>query len=189
MKYAITGTIGSGKSEVSKYLRQKGYHVFDCDKYNAYLLEKDNAGYRLVKEYFLDCFDGDNLDKKKLANIIFNNLEKKKKLESLLHPLIFEEIKKESNMYNPFFAEVQLLFETGMDKYFDYKLLIVSDENITFDRLLKRGMNKEDIERRINNQMSAKDKIERSDGIIYNNLDLIYLYRQIDLWLKKYVGQ
>ena len=188
MKYAITGTIGSGKSEVCRYLKEKGYHVFDCDKYNAYLLEKDNAGYRLVKEYFLECFDGENLDKKKLANIIFNDLDKKKKLESLLHPLIFEEIKREANLYNPFFAEVQLLFETGMDKYFDYKLLIVSDEYITLDRLLKRGMKKEDIERRINNQMSVNDKIERSDGIIYNNLDLIYLHKQIDLWLKKYVG-
>ena len=187
MKYAITGTIGSGKSAVCEYLRQKGYHVFDCDKYNAYLLEKGNVGYKLVKEYFLDCFDGYDLNKKKLANIIFNDLGRKKKLESLLHPLIFEEIKKEALIYNPFFAEVQLLFETGMDKYFDYKLLIVSEKENVLDRLLKRGMIKEDIERRINNQMCVDDKIERSDGIIYNNLDLFYLYKQIDLWLEKYV--
>ena len=188
MKYAITGTIGSGKSEVVLYLKDRGYHVFDCDKYNAFLLEKDNVGYKFVKEFFPSCFDNDNLNKQKLANIIFNDEKSKKKLESFLHPLIFERMEEEALLYDPFFAEVQLLFESGMDKFFDYKLLVVSDENVLLARLLKRGMKREDILKRISSQMSVKDKIERSDGIIYNNLDLISLHKEIDLWLEKHVG-
>ena len=180
MKIAITGTIGSGKSTVASYLRNKGYFVFDCDDVNRELL---NSG--ILVEYFPECYDDDLLDKKKLANIVFNDEKKRLLLESIMHPSIIERMKKESGKHDPFFAEVPLLFEVNWDKYFDEILLVVVDEKIALERLVDRGLSIEESKQRIKNQMSIKEKIERSDVIIYNNSSLFSLYEKIDRWLSK----
>ena len=96
MKIAITGTIGSGKTAVSDYLRSRGYDVFDCDKVNSELLEENRKGYREVKKLFPECFDGKSLNKKKLAETVFSDPEKKKKLENVMHPLILKKLQKRS---------------------------------------------------------------------------------------------
>ena len=118
-----------------------------------------------------------------MANIIFNNNKEKEKLENILHPLILDEMLKDTSIYDPFFAEVPLLFEVNWDKYFDYSLLIVCDKEISLKRLIKRGVSEKESLRRLDNQMDVSKKIERSNGIIYNNYDLDYLYSQIDRWL------
>ncbi|MBR2578395.1 MAG: dephospho-CoA kinase [Erysipelotrichaceae bacterium] len=188
MKIAITGSIGSGKSTVSAYIKDKGYHVFDCDAYNAFLLEKGHEGYRRVKETFPEAFEGSKLNKKTLAGIVFNDPGKKALLESILHPLIIEEMIKESKAHDPFFAEVPLLFESGLEGLFDRSLLIVCDEDIALERLVLRGMEKEEAQRRIRSQMSVEKKIYRADEIIYNNGNLWDLYKETDKWLRKYAG-
>lgn len=183
MKIAITGTIGSGKSEVSLYLRQRGYFVFDCDSYNAYLLEKDNIGYFLVKEEFPECFENDELDKKKLAKLIFNDEKAKKKLEEIMHPLILDALNSYEDC-DPLIAEVPLLFESGWDKYFDYSLLVVADEKDVINRLIEKGYDEDSAKERIRNQMSKEEKTKRASQIIYNNGSLDDLHIMIDEWLK-----
>ena len=180
MKIAITGTIGSGKSTVASYLRNKGHFVFDCDEVNRELLNSD-----VLIDYFPECYDDGLLDKKKLANIVFNDEKKRLLLESIMHPLILERMKKESGKHEPFFAEVPLLFEVNWDKYFDEILLVVVDEKIALERLVDRGLSIEESKQRIKNQMSIKEKIERSDVIIYNDSSLFSLYEKIDRWLSK----
>ncbi len=187
MRYAITGSIGSGKSSVSEYLRSKGYFVFDCDKYNAYLLNEDINCFKLIKEAFPSCISADKIDKQLLANIIFDNNDKKEELENILHPLILNKMLEYEKIYEPFFAEVPLLFEVNWNKYFDYSLLVVTDRQIALKRLIKRGLSEKESIRRLNNQMDVNKKIERSNFIIYNNFDLASLYEQIDKWLIEYV--
>lgn len=183
MKIAITGTIGSGKTEVSIYLRNKGYFVFDCDAYNAYLLEKDNIGYFLVKEEFPECFINDELDKKKLADIIFNDEKRKKVLEDIMHPLILDAMNSYEDS-DPFFCEVPLLFETNWDRYFDKSLLVIADEKDVLDRLINKGYDIESAKQRISSQMSVIEKSKRATQIIYNNGSLDDLHIMIDEWLK-----
>lgn len=183
MKIAITGTIGSGKSEVSLYLQEKGYYVFDCDRANAYLLQEGNLGHFLVKEAFSDCFDGDTLNKEKLASRVFSNKEDKKILEDIMHPLILDMMKSYEDV-DPFFAEVPLLFEANWQDYFDKSLLVVANEDDIKNRLLEKGYRQEDINKRINNQMPLKDKMKMASQIIYNNGSLIDLHNLIDDWLK-----
>ena len=180
MKIAITGTIGSGKSTVASYLRNKGYFVFDCDEVNRELLNSD-----VLIDYFPECYDDDLLDKKKLANIVFNDEKKRLLLESIMHPLILKRMEEESKKHDSFFAEVPLLFEVNWDKYFDMVLLVVVDEAIALNRLMNRGLSIEESKQRIKNQMSIKEKIERSDVIIYNDSSLFSLYEKIDRWLSK----
>jgi len=180
---AITGTIGSGKSEVSAYLRKLGYEVFDCDKANSELLKKNLQ----VKEAFKQCYIGNKLDKSKLAKLIFKDEKAKKKLEAIMHPLILEQLKKQAEKYEVFFAEVPLLFESKWEKYFDTNILLVSEEKVALKRLKLRGLNTTEAKKRIANQMSVEQKMQCAKQIIYNNDDLSSLYNKIDEYLDNYV--
>ena len=183
MKIAITGTIGSGKSTVCEYLCTKGYDVFNCDKQNSILLQYPNEGYMKVKEAFQECVKDNELDKKLLASIVFNDKDKKDLLESIMHPLILKEMNKRTD--NPLICEVPLLFEADWDKYFDVNVLVISDIDIIRNRLRLRGMEEDDIESRLKNQMSVEEKIKRADKIIYNNGSLTDLYIGTDRMLQQ----
>ena len=185
MRVAISGTIGSGKSTVSAYLRDKGYVVFDCDKTNSKLLEPGQKGYdALVKAFSLKILNEEGIiDRKKLASIVFSDDCALNTLNSIMHPLIKEEMLKEMIRNDLFIAEVPLLFETDFYQLFDYKLLIVADYEIALERLLKRGLSRDDAISRIRHQMSVKEKISMSDYIIENNHGLDELYRRIDDWM------
>ena len=135
-------------------------------------------------DYFHECYENSLLNKKKLADSVFNDEKKRLLLESIMHPLILERMEEESGKHDPFFAEVPLLFEVNWDKYFDEVLLVVVDEDIALRRLLDRGISIEESKQRIKNQMSIKEKIERSDVIIYNDSSLFSLHEKIDGWLK-----
>lgn len=183
MKIAVSGSIGSGKSTVAAYIRDKGYDVFDCDEVNRRLLEKGEEGYREVEKAFPMCFDENGLDKRKLSAIVFADEKEKEKLESILHPLILKRLFERKD--DPLFAEVPLLFEAGWDKYFDLNLLVVTDEDLLIERLILRGLSKDEAIARLGSQMSAEEKIKRADKIIYNNGSLDDLYRLVDDWLEE----
>lgn len=185
MKIAITGTIGSGKSTVSAYLRNKGYAVFDCDRTNSELLKPGNKGYNaLIKAFSDEILNEDQtIDRKRLSAIVFNDSKQLKILNSIMHPLIREEMLIEMNRNNLFLAEVPLLFETDFYQLFDYKLLIVADYDIAIERLIKRGLSEDDAISRIKNQMDVEEKIRKSDYIIDNNQGLNELYQKIDEWM------
>lgn len=165
MRIAITGSIGSGKSTACEYIAELGYTVLDCDKINAEIL--NDRAYELLNDDFCDCFLDRKLDKNKLSSIVFSNIEKRKKLESILHPEILKVIEKNNN--DPLFVEVPLLFEVNWEKYFDCNILITCDENKAIDRLILRGLNRDEAIRRINNQMPVNQKIKKANIIIYNN--------------------
>ncbi len=183
MKIAITGSIGSGKSMVCQYLAFKGYDVFDCDYENRKLLEKDQEGYLRIKEAFPDCFDAQELNKKKLASVVFNNEEARKELEGIMHPLILKRLFERED--DPLFAEVPLLFEVDWDVYFDHNLLVVTDYDLLIERLQERGLSAKEAMERLNDQMSVEEKAKRADKIIYNNGSLNDLYQLIDEWLNE----
>lgn len=186
IKLAITGTIGSGKTTVSSYLREKGFYVFDCDEYNAVLLNKEDV-IRRINIHFPNCVNNGMLDKKILAYQIFNDATKKECLESILHPLIIEKMENEALKHDVFFAEVPLLFECGLETMFDHNLLIVTDKDIAIKRLINRGLNEDEANIRINNQMNLENKISRAEEIIYNNGNLDDLFNQVDKWINRYV--
>jgi len=183
MKIAISGTIGSGKSEFCNYLRKKGYDVFDCDKENRKLLYKGRKGYRRVAKAFPEAMSQNGLNKQILSRIVFSDEKKRLQLEAIMHPLILDELNKRID--DPLFAEVPLLFEVNWDIYFDLNVLIVSNRNVVVGRLIERGLDKDEIDRRIAAQMDVEEKIKRADKIIYNNGSLTELYEAADGLLKE----
>ena len=103
--------------------------------------------------------------------------------DSCLHPLILKAMFDRKD--DPLFAEVPLLFEAGWDVYFDHNLLVVTDEEKLIERLIERGLSRQEAYARLNKQMPTEEKIKRADKIIYNNGSMEDLYRLVDDWLEE----
>ena len=101
MIIGITGSIASGKTFVTDYLKQLGYKIIDADEISRDLLKKNNEGYFKVIEVFSKeiLTDQEEIDRKKLAKMIFNNSLNKEKLENIVHPLVFKKIEEEKKNY------------------------------------------------------------------------------------------
>ncbi|MGB7595513.1 MAG: dephospho-CoA kinase [Erysipelotrichaceae bacterium] len=189
MRIAITGSIGSGKSEVGKIFTSMGYIVIDTDRLAAEVLKRGTDVYGLLVEaYGVEILDPDgNIDKKYLANLIFTNEHEKKRVEAWMHPAIWQLA---DNLCAKFadekfiFVEVPLLFETNSQGRFDRSLLIITDPEIALERLMKnRKIEREEAFRRWRNQMDPALKMEMADDVIVNNASL----NELNVLLENYV--
>lgn len=169
---ALTGTIGSGKSTAARYVNRQ-FPVIDCDKVNAELLEKGHEGYDALCASGLVSLDkSGNIDKAKMAETIFTDPDKKKRVEALLHPMIFRKVDEWIRKQNAraVFVEMPILFEIGADRYFRTIWCVVCDPDTAVDRLMKyRAFSKEDALRRIASQWSAEKKEKQSTLVIDNS--------------------
>jgi len=167
---AITGSMGSGKSEVTKYLDSKGYKTISCDAINAKLLEQEQT-----KKALADIFNckKELVNKAFISKQIFSNSDLKEKVEHYLHTRIFEIIQnwiKENNEQAFLFIEVPLLFETGWNYYFDYNVDVYSPMEVLIKRLRKnRKMSEEEIKQRLDLQYSIETKKQLADYVIFND--------------------
>ena len=183
---AITGSIGSGKSVVSKYLFEKGFKTINSDEINATLLKQKQTILDLA--YILGC-NPEAVDKRYLSKVIFSDKKIKYEVEKYLHLKIYQEIEKwikENNNEKLLFVEVPLLFEVNWDKYFDYNIIVNASLDIIYKRLLEnRNMSKEEIDERLKNQLPAKEKVKLADYVLENNSALDKLFANIDSLIKK----
>lgn len=191
----LTGSISTGKSTVSNYLKEKGYKVIDADEITHELMQKGNANYVKIVEHFGDSILDENfeIDRKKLSKIVFSDENELKMLNNLTHPNIFNKIKKTIEISDEkiIFLDIALLIEFIKDEKWDIPLdeiwLVYVNRNIQLERLIKRNnFSKEEANSRINAQMNIDEKIGYADFIIHNDRDLEYLYEQIDERLKIY---
>ncbi len=169
---AVTGSIGSGKSQVIKILAQK-YQVIDCDQIAYELMQEGEAGHLAVKEAFSDLLIQDQLDRSRLAQHVFNHDEDLKRLEGILHPLILEEVLKRLETYQNekyVFVEVPLLFEVDWQKYFDLSVVVYTKKKILYHRLQAlRQMSKQDVDQRLSKQLPVEKKRKLADYVINND--------------------
>lgn len=182
MKIGITGSIACGKSAISRYLLDNGYTVVDTDKLSYFLTQKGNLCYNdIVKFFGRDILlKNDEIDRKKLGNIVFNEKSKKEKLESIIHPHIRKVIENYSDEEIVFF-EVPLLFEAHMEDLFYKVITVYVDEKIQIDRLMARNnISFYDALNRISNQMSSIEKVKKADYVIDNSKTLEDSYNQIE---------
>lgn len=189
---AITGSIATGKSTVSKYLIQQGYPVIDTDIISRIVVEKGTIGLERLKENFGEGIiqaDG-TLNRKALSNIVFNDEASKEKLNQILHPLISKESKERMAAYKEeghslIFVDIPLYYEVDIDIPTDAVWLVYVSPDIQLERLMKRNlMSEEDARQLISNQISIQDKAKWSEIMIDNSNTLEETHKQIDQLLK-----
>lgn len=175
LKIAITGGIGSGKSQFAGFIQEMGYMVIDADNAAKQLLTEDeNIKKKIVLAFGAESYNEHGLNTRYLSENVFQDPENVKKINSIVHPAVIGKIKslmdRELTNKDLVFVEAALIFEAGMEDLFDYVALISADENLRIERSMKRDdTDKEEIMRRMENQYTEEFKRNNSDFIFENN--------------------
>ena len=138
---AITGSIGCGKTTLSKIVRRLGYVVYDIDGWVRRLsFQKDFI--MVIAAHFADVMEGEKVNKRKLRNLVFGDNARLKVLESLIHPFLKQTLmsvrRRNARRDDLFFMDVALLFEMGWDKYCDYIVVADVDYETQKMRVMRR---------------------------------------------------
>ena len=180
----LTGGIGTGKSEVARLFGEFGAQVIDADTlgHSAYLPHSE-IWEEVVKAFGYGVLlpDGE-IDRKKLGGIVFNDPEELTKLNRIMHPrmgqMVANMIKEEDA--DVVVVEAALLLEAGWDKLVDEVWCTEASEEIVINRLkVRSGLSREEAQKRINAQMSTKERKLRSQVMIENNGDLAELTKVV----------
>jgi dephospho-CoA kinase len=191
----MTGGIGSGKSEALKIFKSLSIKVIDLDNISKEITETSHQAIQEIKLVFGDTiFDKDNqLDRKKLKEIIFSDKNKKINLEKILHPKIYEEVKKRLNtLYHESYVviDIPLLFETNQyTSLISRSLVIDCKENDQIERVKKRdGIDISVIQSIIDQQINRSSRIEKADDVVINDGSIEKLEESIKSLHKKYLN-
>ncbi len=144
IKIAITGNIGSGKSTITKIIRELGFKVFDSDKEVKKALLKQDLINEISKEFkskVSGLIKKNKIDRAKLGEFVFSNTEELKILEQIVHPKVWERKEKffEKNCNEPVvFLDIPLLFEKKLQRKFDFIIRTHVSEEVQKKRVLKR---------------------------------------------------
>lgn len=189
-KIVITGTIASGKSTLCKLLEEMGYKVISADEVNRALLEPKAKNFEVIKKSgeFNEAFKNESLDKKVLAQIIFNNPQKQKKLNQLTHRNILDEIENQIANLNEkvVFIEIPLFFQ--MEEKFDANevWLVVANYETQLKRLIKRdNIDRSYAKLKIESQDQLLTMKEKSDVVFDNSTSIENLRNELENVLKQ----
>ena len=189
IKVAITGGIGTGKSTFTSYLESKGFPVINADNISNQLLSTDkNIKQQIIKEFGNRSYSGKDVNRQFLAEQVFSDPIKLIKLNDVLHPIVLQEIDSllETNYKNEkiVFIEAALIYESGIEKKFDYVVLVTADYDIRLNRsVASKNFTAEDFKRRDSNQIQDKEKEKRADFVFLNNDSREDLFKKADLLL------
>ena len=171
MIIGLTGGIASGKSTASKYLDEQGFKIYDADK-----IAKEISESKETKEEILKIFG--TVERAEIKKIVFEDKEKLKILNDIIHPRVLEyykKIRKISDRKEKIIFDVPLLFESGIDKLCDKIIVVISNYEIQVQRIIERDkIDRSLAEKIISSQMSNEEKIE-------NNSSLDELKKEINL--------
>lgn len=189
----LTGGIASGKSTVSSLLKDKGAAIIDADEIAKEIMSKGKPVWVNVVNHFGEQIlndDKSDIDRKKLADIVFSDRVKLEALNSLTHPEILKEIKKQLENYKKagrkvIVIDAALLLESGLDALVDEVWLVAVDEKTQIKRLIMREKDMAHAQalNRIKSQMPLKEKLKYANRVIDNNAGIEETREQIDeIW-------
>ena len=178
---ALTGSIATGKSSVASIFKDFGFTVIDADRVAHQILDRE---YQEIEKLFGNQYITEDVNKKivnrkQLGTLIFSNQEAKEKLEALLHPLIYQEIKKRSlpleEKKAPYIIDIPLFFESN--RYpIKQTIVVYIPKEIQLQRLMQRdGSTHKEALLRINSQIDIEIKRQKATYLIDNSQDLSIL--------------
>jgi len=192
MIVGLTGGIGSGKSAAANFFVELGVDLIDADDLAKNVLNKNSKGYELfINEFGEQYLDNDkNIDRDLLRKTIFNDSDKKNKLENIIHPQVrsgIEEFIKTSKS-DYCIVVVPLIYETRSSSYYDRILVIDCDEEIQINRsAIRDNTENKEIKKIISKQASREERLSIADDVILNNRTLDSLKEEVIKLHKKYI--
>lgn len=183
----LTGGIASGKSTVSNMLKEMNITVIDADVEARLAVEKGEPAYqKIVAEFGNDILlTNEEIDRVKLGSIIFHNADKRKLLNSIVHP----EVRKRMNNQveaarereeQVIVLDIPLLFESKLTHMVEKTILVYVDRDIQLKRLMERNeLSLKDAEARIKSQMPLSEKVSLADAVINNNGGITETKKQV----------
>lgn len=186
MRVGLTGGIASGKSTVSAILAELGAVVIDADVLAREVVERGTPGLAAVVEAFgteLLTPAGD-LDRPAMGRLVFNDADKRRLLESIVHPLVFEryaELEAAAGATDVVIHDIPLLAESGRASEFDEVVVVDAPEELQVERMLRdRGWTRADARSRIASQASRADRLAFATYVVDNTGTLDALRAQVE---------
>lgn len=179
---ALTGGISTGKSTVCNLFKLHGFLTIDADVIAHRLLDENSN--KISSMFGEQYVQNGKVLRKELGKIIFSNEENKLKLEALLHPLIKEQIIKESKIFEeqnkPYFVDIPLFFEK-MSYPIPKSLVIYTPKELQIQRLMKRdNIDENEAKLKISNQMDIEEKRKLANMVIDNSQNLKHLQNEVE---------
>ena len=183
----LTGGIGSGKSLAAQFFAELGALVIDADQLARDAIERGSDGFDELIATFGDSILSNGLvDRRALGELVFRDVDAKKKLEAIIHPIVrreFEEAVQSLEQDQILIYEIPLLFETQAMERFDYIVTVEADMQLRKERLLKKGLRNSEVESRIAAQASREERVSIADQVFENNGSEDELLRSVEnLW-------
>ena len=191
---ALTGGIGSGKTSVSKRFSELGVCVIDTDQISHRLTQRGGAAISEIRRDFGESFitEEGSLDRERMRTLVFNDEPSRRRLESILHPLIQTEAFRIAASAPPpyLIMVVPLLLETPVYRdRIDRVLTVDCEERNQIERTMKRsGLSEQEVRSIISAQITRQDRIQQSDDVITNDGDLAHLEDRVDSLHLKYLS-
>jgi dephospho-CoA kinase len=184
---ALTGGIGAGKSTVAQNFAELGALVIDADQLARIAIERGSDGFaEVILRFGEDLILNGDIDRKKLAEVIFSDEQARRDLEAIIHPRVqamFAEAVADLDHDDILIYEIPLLAETNAAEKFDYVIIVEADLELRRERLLKRGPYISQIEKRMAAQATEESRTALADTVIRNDGDEDSLLRQVEnLW-------
>lgn len=187
MTIGITGNTGAGKTVMANYFSELGAAVISADRIGWELL-----GESTVIEEIVDCFGNDiltdgEIDRKKLGKKVFINQDELRKLNSIVHPPLLRRLKRniEDTESEVIVVDAALIFEWGIEDWFDCLILVEADRDIIRERLVAENVSEDVISGRLNAQINSQSIEEDVDFVIENNDSKEELKEKtLDVWKK-----
>ena len=185
----MTGGIGSGKSTVSNYLKSKGCHIIDSDEISRAVTGPGGPALEpILMEFGVKVFNEDGtLNRKALADMVFSDDLKRKKLEDIVVTMVVNEFHaqvehlKEEGYEGIVVFDAPLLFEFGLQEFCDETWFVNAGIETRIARVIRRdGATREEVMKRIDSQMPSYEKEQLADHTINNSLDENWLFEQLD---------
>jgi len=186
----ITGGIGSGKSIVSSILESMGYCVLKSDLTAKEIMQSnEEVKKKIIEAFGKEAYSDGKLNTKYLAEKVFSSKENVEKINSIVHPFTIkknlEQAEKEFRKSDIVFIESPLIFEANIQKYFDYVILIYSDEQSRIKRVMERDkVTEEKVRQRMQFQIPDEKKKDWADFVIENNSDTEELKKRVNFVLQ-----